>query len=191
MIVNNIKATALATAVLGSMLLGSVSPVFAQTVTPASGTRNIQSRCSLIAGRVTNALGNAQNHQALVNNLLTKYTHFLQSRATTFQQRYGMDAYNTLNGYFQTLGNTYATQLVNDWNTYVADLNNLQSMSNQGNCGTTNGLFATQLRQTISDRGKIISDREALRDYVRNTIRPYIRSLKPITTVTPVTSITP
>ncbi len=189
----SLKLTMISSLLTGSLLFGSASAVLAQGVTPAplgGGTR-AQAACSAIAGKITNAITNSQNNQVKVIAVMSRFDAFLTGRAGTFQQKYGMSVYNTLAGYFSTLHNTYGSQIKTDWTTYTQDLTNIQNMSNAGNCGTTNGLFATQIRQTKSDHLKIRPDIEAYRDYVNNTIRYYVRSLTPLPSTSPIPTPTP
>ncbi len=189
----SLKLTMISSLLTGSLLFGSASAVLAQDVTPAplgGGTR-AQAACSAIAGKITNAITNSQNNQVKVIAVMSSFDAFLTGRAGTFQQKYGMSVYNTLAGYFSTLHNTYGSQIKTDWTTYTQDLSNLQNMSNAGNCGTTNGLFAAQIRQTRSNHLKVRPDIEAYRDYVNNTIRYYVRSLTPLPSPTPTVILSP
>ena len=185
MLKTNLKSIVIATALTGSLLFAGASSAFAQTATPSPRGA---AACSTIAGRITTAITNSQTNQAKVTAVIAKYDAFLTSHTASFQAKYGMAAFNTLAADFSTLHNTYGTQIVTDWTTFTSDLTNVQNMSNAGNCGTTNGLFRTQLNQTISDRAKVKKDVEAYRDYVNNTIKVFIHGLTPVASASPIAS---
>lgn len=181
--VNTLKIGVLTASMAVALAVAPLS--LAQTTTPAQ--KPSQSiKCNLITGKINLVVAHAQiSHdriKARHDRLRDWWSNIGKDK---FIAKYGQANYNTLNGYFITLHDTYGVPLENDAQTYVTDLTTLQSMANGGDCGTSNGAFASQLQTVKSDRSKVKTDLSNWRNYINTTIRPFIQSLRGSASGTP------
>lgn len=182
--INTLKMGILTASMAATLAVAPLS--FAQTTTPAQSVRH-NIACDVKVGKINLLVAHTEAQHAKAkarHDRLNDWWHSIGK--DKFIAKYGQANYDTLNGYMTTLHDTYGVPLQNDLQTYATDLKTLQSMANSGDCGTSGGAFATQLQTVKTDRSKVKTDLQNWRNYLNNTIRPFIRSLKgTATTPTP------